>query len=775
MNATQILKVAGIEKSKRTRILDREIILGEHEKIQGGYGRYQGTWVPFARAKELAVRLGVADLLAPLLEYLPGPNPQAQSPTSDTNHQSRSTSSNRLQISKGMTKQTSRQSLTDKRERPGSTPPRTNASEAGPSKRSRLNTPTRCKSNDSTGTPSSVIDHYSSTLGPHHTHPLAHPEQPAMVSQSRTPTLATAPAPSVITLNESSYLKKSHPTSKSHSANGPQTERNINALLAIFSHPTDGDDLLPQTSQQNSSPSIDLTEVLENPELDVNIPIDEHGHTALHWAASLAHLGLVRAFLSAGADVNRGNDSGETPLIRATAVTNNFERESFNQLLELLHPSLWTLDNQDRTVLHHICLNANTKDRAESSRYHLECIFEWIVNKHDGQFDSQFIDAVDLNGDTALNIAARVGNKDLVRMLLDVGADKTIGNNLGLKPLDFGVEGEEFPVDETKRTLRKDAGTSVPARTSRDIIASITCLFNSASEDFEQEIRGKNNSLESVRAQLKVATRRLTEQRRQIDLLKRDLDDRSLLELRLKKLRVAVAEEDAFDWTGRSELDGRPAQVGKSFEQKGVGSTLAGLPASQIQLDLEPDPYIPPENDVQTLIYLRRMESWYIRVLGLLRERIGKMKGCNLEQEAKYLKVIKSFIGNTCVNEMAIGLDTQGRRSQSGLLSPTLEEDSQARSDEAHDQVIKQDRQRSTAVDESVRRRSQIGDSQNKLEGRTSTVHHEISESQSDPLKPSVIDNKLLSQLMAAIESDGPELDLNRVAGFMQRVQSGLI
>jgi len=32
MNATQILKVAGLDKSKRTRILEREIIQGEHEK-----------------------------------------------------------------------------------------------------------------------------------------------------------------------------------------------------------------------------------------------------------------------------------------------------------------------------------------------------------------------------------------------------------------------------------------------------------------------------------------------------------------------------------------------------------------------------------------------------------------------------------------------------------------------------------------------------------------------------------------------------------------------
>jgi len=36
VNATQILKVAGIPKSARTKILDKEIAAGIHEKVQGG-------------------------------------------------------------------------------------------------------------------------------------------------------------------------------------------------------------------------------------------------------------------------------------------------------------------------------------------------------------------------------------------------------------------------------------------------------------------------------------------------------------------------------------------------------------------------------------------------------------------------------------------------------------------------------------------------------------------------------------------------------------------
>ena len=45
MNATQILKVAGLNKAKRTRVLEKEILQDpRHEKVQGGYGKYQGTW-----------------------------------------------------------------------------------------------------------------------------------------------------------------------------------------------------------------------------------------------------------------------------------------------------------------------------------------------------------------------------------------------------------------------------------------------------------------------------------------------------------------------------------------------------------------------------------------------------------------------------------------------------------------------------------------------------------------------------------------------------------
>ena len=42
INATHILKIADYDKPQRTRILEREVQKGIHEKVQGGYGKYQG-------------------------------------------------------------------------------------------------------------------------------------------------------------------------------------------------------------------------------------------------------------------------------------------------------------------------------------------------------------------------------------------------------------------------------------------------------------------------------------------------------------------------------------------------------------------------------------------------------------------------------------------------------------------------------------------------------------------------------------------------------------
>ncbi|KAI5310134.1 hypothetical protein KEM55_001368 [Ascosphaera atra] len=72
INATHILKAAGLEKPARTRILEREVQKDIHQKVQGGYGKYQGTWIPIDKGRELAARNNVLDKIAPIFDFVAG-------------------------------------------------------------------------------------------------------------------------------------------------------------------------------------------------------------------------------------------------------------------------------------------------------------------------------------------------------------------------------------------------------------------------------------------------------------------------------------------------------------------------------------------------------------------------------------------------------------------------------------------------------------------------------------------------------------------------------
>lgn len=84
INATHILKVAGFDKPARTRILEREVQKGVHEKIQGGYGKYQGTWVPLGEGRGLAEKHGVLDRIINIFDYVAGDHSPPPAPKHTT-------------------------------------------------------------------------------------------------------------------------------------------------------------------------------------------------------------------------------------------------------------------------------------------------------------------------------------------------------------------------------------------------------------------------------------------------------------------------------------------------------------------------------------------------------------------------------------------------------------------------------------------------------------------------------------------------------------------
>ena len=197
------------------------------------------------------------------------------------------------------------------------------------------------------------------------------------------------------------------------------------------------------------TPVLDLLRELSSDPVNLDPPaavnidavLDDQGHTALHMAASLGRIQIADTLILNGADIHRGNHLGESPLIRACLATHNADQQMFSQLVVSLHLSIRTLDTSRKSVLHHIVSLAGVKGRAVAARYYLDQIFLWIAQHQVGDFRS-LVDLQDEHGDTALNIAARVGNRSLVRTLLDVGANRILPNKLGLRPGDFGVETE---------------------------------------------------------------------------------------------------------------------------------------------------------------------------------------------------------------------------------------------------------------------------------------------------------------------------------------------
>jgi ankyrin repeat protein len=200
---------------------------------------------------------------------------------------------------------------------------------------------------------------------------------------------------------------------------------------------------------------------------------------------------LLRALIAAGASPARVNASGETALMRACLVTNSQDHNSFPDLLEVLGGTIEARDHKGRTVLHHIAVTSAVKGRNAASRYYLESLLEWVVRQGSApnsqntqtngngsqaaspkmgiaRFMSEIVNAQDSVGDTALNIASRIGNRSIISQLLEVGADPNIANRVGLRPLDFGIGSENAEEKTNGEVNTEKNGTTGANQRSRE-------------------------------------------------------------------------------------------------------------------------------------------------------------------------------------------------------------------------------------------------------------------------------------------------------------------
>lgn len=502
LNATQILKVANIDKGKRTKILEKEIQTGEHEKVQGGYGKYQGTWIKFERGVEVCRQYGVEELLRPLLTYDMGQDGgiagrgDFNTPTKEqalAAQRKRMYNANNEGRTNGLSGTFFKNISSTASNAVAAISKASRARFESPGPRGR-NSPSRAPSFSRQSSMQNVDDFptnsqqsFTSDYGP--TVDSAYSTQNTQIFNGDEPPRkrqrVVTPADSFGYASQSMEIYANNfpgsPTEPNESfiysqaginihdnepmplhplpfEVSPEAEHKRNLLMGLF---------LPSNAEANEQAQYEVLQTL-NP-LDLDSPIDASSHTALHWAATLARIPLLRALISVGASPYRVNASGETALMRASAVTNNSDQVSFPELLDVLGNTIEIRDNRGRTVLHHVAVTSAVKGRSHSSRYYLESLLEWVVRQGSapssqattaaangttgssqqqqqqqprmgiGRFMSEIVNAQDKSGDTALNIAARIGNRSIISQLLEVGADPSIANKAGLRPVDFGV------------------------------------------------------------------------------------------------------------------------------------------------------------------------------------------------------------------------------------------------------------------------------------------------------------------------------------------------
>ncbi|KAJ3274244.1 transcriptional regulator swi6 [Terramyces sp. JEL0728] len=412
LNATQVLKVANIDKGKRTKILEKEIQNGDHEKVQGGYGKYQGTWIPFERGVQLAEHYNVDGLLSPLLNYSPPNGRSDRTPTKEqvmgnqrlnngSNYGSKKTSQygyteKRVKLDRQQSPQENEREMHMPQYHPAESPMCENFFEFQDPKHQYVNPYAAPFMYD--------YMHYHMPLEPIQNSPIA------------------------------------------VAASEPSAERHRSSLMALF--------INGGGAQQHD---MLLPHAILPPDFDLDICLDDQGHSAIHWAAALANIPLLTLLIQKGAQVDKTNYAGESALVRAVMVTHNHERQVFLELLSLLKDNIFIVDHKGRTIFHHICLSASIKGRPSTCMYYMQCLLEFMAKMageeamssdfvHSDSSNSlscrilTLLNSVDMCGDTAINTAARLGCVPLYELLLEAGADKTIANYAAIRPDDFLFE-----------------------------------------------------------------------------------------------------------------------------------------------------------------------------------------------------------------------------------------------------------------------------------------------------------------------------------------------
>lgn len=326
-------------------------------------------------------------------------------------------------------------------------------------------------------------------------------------------------------------------------------------------------------SETNSIPSILIHPPLD---FDPNVSIDDDGHTALHWAAAMGRIRIVKLLITAGADAFRVNKAGQTALMRSVMFANNYDVRKFPALYELLHKSVLNIDVNNRTVFHHIVDVAMSKGKTHAARYYMETVLTRLAD-----YPTELADIInfpDEDGETALTMAARCRSKRLVKILLDHGANPKLLNNEGKSTEDYILEDERFrssptiasrPLPNIYRPIPSSSSlgqldylmsgdrsvlhySAAGQKAATVCVNEATTLFDNLASSYDQELREKERDMKQAGALLSNIQTEILESQRTVGLLKSQSQglnrSRQVLQDLETDLRSKMGKRFRFGW-----------------------------------------------------------------------------------------------------------------------------------------------------------------------------------------------------------------------------------
>jgi transcription factor MBP1 len=326
----------------------------------------------------------------------------------------------------------------------------------------------------------------------------------------------------------------------------------------------------------------------------VDRAIDDLGHTALHWAAAMGDIEVVKDLLSRGADPKALSSQDLTPLMRAVMFTNNYEKTTMPKLVNLLQSTIGVKDFFGATVFHHLAQTCGNRSKWACSRYYCETIINKLSEITSSHQIAGILNAQDNNGDTGVLMAARHGAKKVAKVFLahyaagDIpNAKGEIADELLLSLAKSGGSGRLFVPSSspfqpdhghemlnghfdplgTSATLSHP--TSFNSQAALNITAKVAPMIIHESEKlakaFDQELREKEAALaEGRRLQATLEAERHLVQQQMHELMRNVEEEATINERRAEYARLVQENESLLEQLQHGELH----HLVRSEEQK---------------------------------------------------------------------------------------------------------------------------------------------------------------------------------------------------------------